>query len=232
MENITPKILIIDDRKETIDILSLKSTKKNYQIFTAKDGEEGIKKIIQKDVDLIIYDMKALMKDGEILIEKIKKINPNIDIIISLEGISLKTAIESLRKSAFGFISKPIDIEKLSFIVSKAYEIKQLKSQIANLKAADKIKDTFLSFVLHELKTPIMIIKNTLELLLSKAWKKKDKVKTKYRYYENTKKLLEIIDRNINRMQDLVINTLDFYRIDSGLFVLKKRLVSTKKIIN
>lgn len=231
MKEKTPVVLVIDDEQGIRDMLSYVLSKEGYKVFTAENGKVGIEKVMQEDIDIVISDIKMPGIDGVSVLGKIKEIKPEIEVIMATGYASLETAIESLRKGAFDYIHKPFNIDELTTIIAKAYETKQLKSQLVSLQELDKLKDAFLSAISHDLKTPIMVISNALELLLGKAWTEEDEVKIRYKYNENTKKLLEIIDRQTQKMRILVTDLLDFARMEAGFFVLKKKVLKPAKII-
>jgi len=225
------KVLVIDDERGIRDMLSYALGKEGYIVFTAENGEIGIEKVKKEDIDVVITDIKMPGLDGVTVLGKIKEIKPNTEVIVATGYASMETAIESLRKGAYDYINKPFNINELSALVSKAYETKQLKSQLVSLKELDKLKDEFIAAVSHELKTPLMAISGAIELLLASEGVE-DEENLQFKYDENTKKILEIIDRQTKKMRVLVNNILDFAKMEAGFFVLKKQKTSFIKIVN
>lgn len=110
-----PKILIIEDEIAIRRVLNniLTEEDASYQIFEAKDGEEGIKLIQKQDFDLVLCDIKMPKKDGlEVLIEA-KKIKPYLVFIMISGHGDLETAVQAMKLGAFDYISKPPDLNKL-----------------------------------------------------------------------------------------------------------------------
>ncbi len=188
------KILVVDDEQGMRDMLSYALGKEGYIVVTAQNGEEGINKVKEEDIDIAILDIKMPGMDGITVLGKIKEIKPEIEVIIATGYASLETAIESLRKGAYDYINKPFNINELTALLEKAYETKHMKSQLVSLKELDRLKDEFISTVSHELKTPLMAISGALELLLDRE-DVVDEEQLQFKYDENTKKLLEIIER-------------------------------------
>lgn len=217
-----PIVLVIDDEQGIRDMLSYALGKEGYKVLTAQNGEEGIEKVKKEDIDIVISDIKMPGLDGVAVLGKIKEIKPQIEVIIATGYASIETAIESLRKGAYDYINKPFNITELSVLLEKAYETKQMKSQLVSLKELDRLKDEFISTVSHELKTPLMAISGAIELLLDKE-NVAEEEKLQFKYDENTKKLLEIIERQAKKMRILVNNLLDFAKMEAGFFVLKKQ---------
>ncbi|MDD5687874.1 MAG: response regulator [Elusimicrobia bacterium] len=229
MEN-KPTILIIDDEQGLRDMLSFALQKEGYIVLTAENGMEGLKKVTEQKIDMVITDIKMPEMDGITVLGKIKEIKPDIEVIVATGYGTMETAIEALRKGAYDFINKPFNLDELSALLSKAYETKQLKSKLVSLEELDRLKDEFFSMVTHDLRTPLMAISGTLELILSDE-QVSDETKLDFQS-ERNKKLLLIIHRNTERIRALVNNLLDFAKMEAGCWQLKKQDISVISIIN
>jgi signal transduction histidine kinase len=217
-----PKVLIIDDDKLTREIVVNALTKEGYEVQSTESGKVGIEKIKKEDFDVVVLNTKLPDINGITVLSEIKKTKPSIEIILITTHPTIKTVIEGIKKGIFGYFKKPLKIEEVVDSVKKAFLAKKLKSQIFDVKS----ESMFLSFLSHELKTPIMIISNTLELLLGEAGNK-----NVYRYSEETRELLEIINRQTQKMQTLVEKIHDFAYMSSDFFVLKEKGCVLNKII-
>ena len=122
------KILIIEDeaaiRRVLVKILSEEND--TYQVEEAEDGLEGIEKIKKDDYDLILCDIKMPKMDGVEVLEAIKKIKPEIPMVMISGHGDIETAINTMRLGAFDYISKPPDLNRLLNTVRNALEKKQL----------------------------------------------------------------------------------------------------------
>ena len=100
------KILIIEDEAAIRRVLSKIISEENnsYQVEEAEDGLSGIEMIKNKDYDLILCDIKMPKMDGVEVLEKAKKINPEIPIIMISGHGDLDTAINTMRLGAFDYI--------------------------------------------------------------------------------------------------------------------------------
>lgn len=119
------RILIIDDeqaiRKTMRDILEYES----HEIEEAADGMEGVKKATAGSYDLVFCDVKMPKKDGiEVLVETLQEAYVPF-IMISGHG-TIETAVEAIKKGAFDFIAKPIDLNRLLITVRNALDKDQL----------------------------------------------------------------------------------------------------------
>ena len=122
------KILIIEDeaaiRRVLTKILSEESD--TYQVEEAEDGAQGFEKIKNTDYDLVLCDIKMPKMDGEELLEAVKKIKPEIPIVMISGHGDMETAINTMRLGAFDYISKPPDLNRLLNTVRNALDKKQL----------------------------------------------------------------------------------------------------------
>jgi DNA-binding NtrC family response regulator len=123
-----PKILIIEDeaaiRRVLTKILSEESS--TYQVEEAEDGIQGLEKIKNNDYDLVICDIKMPKMDGVELLEEVKKIKPEIPMVMISGHGDMETAIQTMRLGAFDYISKPPDLNRLLNTVRNALDKKQL----------------------------------------------------------------------------------------------------------
>ena len=123
-----PKILIIEDeaaiRRVLTKILSEESS--TYQVEEAEEGIQGLEKIKNNDYDLVICDIKMPKMDGVELLEEVKKIKPEIPMVMISGHGDMETAIQTMRLGAFDYISKPPDLNRLLNTVRNALDKKQL----------------------------------------------------------------------------------------------------------
>lgn len=122
------KILIIEDeasiRRVLVKILSEEND--TYKVEEAEDGVQGLEKIKNTDYDLVLCDIKMPKMDGEELLEAVKKIKPEIPMVMISGHGDMETAINTMRLGAFDYISKPPDLNRLLNTVRNALDKKQL----------------------------------------------------------------------------------------------------------
>lgn len=123
-----PKILIIEDeaaiRRVLTKILSEESD--TYQVEEAEDGLSGVEKIKNEDYDLVLCDIKMPKMDGVEVLEAVKKVKPEIPMVMISGHGDLETAVNTMRLGAFDYISKPPDLNRLLNTVRNALDRKQL----------------------------------------------------------------------------------------------------------
>jgi two-component system nitrogen regulation response regulator NtrX len=130
------KILIIEDeaaiRRVLLRILSEENS--NYKVSETEDGVQGINLVENENFDLILCDIKMPKMDGIEVLTQIKKIKPEIPVIMISGHGDLDTAVHSMRLGAFDYISKPPDLNRLLNTVRIALDSKQLFVENKRLK--------------------------------------------------------------------------------------------------
>ncbi len=131
-----PKILLIEDeaaiRRVLVKILTEES--KTYEVEEAADGLEGVEKVKDHDYDLLLCDIKMPKMDGVEVLEAVKKIKPEIPIVMISGHGDLDTAVNTMRLGAFDYISKPPDLNRLLNTVRNALDRKELMVENTRLK--------------------------------------------------------------------------------------------------
>ena len=130
------KILIIEDEAAIRRVLKKIISEENdaYEVEEAEDGLVGIEMIKNKDYDLVLCDIKMPKMDGVEVLEKAKKIKPEIPMVMISGHGDLDTAVNTMRLGAFDYISKPPDLNRLLNTVRNALDKKELVVENKRLK--------------------------------------------------------------------------------------------------
>ena len=144
-------ILIVDDEVGPRESLRM-ILKSMYEVHTAENGQEAINFISQKKVDLVTLDLRMPGLSGIEVLQEIKKLQPDIEVIIVTGYGTLTNAQEAIRYGAADFISKSFNVADIIAIVSKAFErrsynlkIKGLIQQIQGLRSGHSNNEEILS---------------------------------------------------------------------------------------
>lgn len=154
-----PKILVIEDeasiRRVLIKILSEEND--SYIVEEAEDGLQGLEKIKNEDYDLVLCDIKMPKMDGEEVLEAVKKIKPEIPMVMISGHGDLETAVNTMRLGAFDYISKPPDLNRLLNTVRNALDKKQLvvENKILKKKVSKNYEMIGNSDAINHIKTMI-----------------------------------------------------------------------------
>jgi DNA-binding NtrC family response regulator len=118
-------LLIVDDEIDFLDTISLRMEMRGFGVTKAPDGTRALELASAMKFDVVILDLKMPGIDGQEVLEKIKKINKDTEVIIFTAHGSEDVAERTLEEGAFCFITKPIDIDKLVSIIDLALDAKK-----------------------------------------------------------------------------------------------------------
>ena len=138
------KILIIEDEKAIRNVLSniVIEEDKNHEVDTAENGLDGFQMLTQNTYDLVLCDIKMPKMDGIELLEKAIAIQPELPIVMISGHGDLDTAVESIKKGAFDYISKPPDLNRLLHTIRNGLDRKSLmvQNKVLRKKVSKKYK--------------------------------------------------------------------------------------------
>lgn len=119
-------ILIVEDEKIVREGLA-RALSHNYKTYMAANGREAME-ILNKnnDIRVVISDLKIPEVDGLDLMEKIRTLNKKIDVIFVTAFFSIESAVNAMRKGAFDYMTKPVDLKKLHTTIQNAISSKTL----------------------------------------------------------------------------------------------------------
>ncbi|HEX4200326.1 MAG TPA: sigma-54 dependent transcriptional regulator, partial [Chthoniobacterales bacterium] len=133
-------ILIVDDEKHTREGLR-QSLEEEYDVYTASNIEEALNVLDADRIDLVLTDLRLGGEDGLALIEKIlQQARPPICILMTAYG-SIATAVEAMRKGAYDFVTKPINLDELGMKIRRAVNGQRLEQE--NLQLKQQVQQRF-----------------------------------------------------------------------------------------
>jgi DNA-binding NtrC family response regulator len=130
MEN----ILIIDDEKSLLDLLSLVLKKEGYRVKTCLAPTKVFEILEKEELDLLICDIKLPQISGMEVLKYVRENRPEVPVIMITAYGSLKQAVEALKAGAIDYILKPFDVEELKIIIAQELEKRRLKEENTLLK--------------------------------------------------------------------------------------------------
>lgn len=128
------KILIVDDEAAQREMLAGFLKKKNFETGTASCGTEALELYTRFFAPLAVIDMKMPEMSGLELLTRLRDLNPFIQIIVLTAYGTVETAVEAMRKGAFGYLTKPVNLEELLVNLNKASEQNRLLAENDLLK--------------------------------------------------------------------------------------------------
>lgn len=128
------KILIIDDERSIRNTLKDILQYENHEIELAQDGFEGMEKINAGKFDIVLCDIKMPKMDGLEVLDKIMALGIETPVVMISGHGTVDTAVDAIKKGAYDFIEKPLDLNRLLVIIKNATEKKELIAETKVLK--------------------------------------------------------------------------------------------------
>src|SRR3979409_147922 len=128
-----PTILIVDDEKHTRD--GLRSLlEDDYDVYVAEDIRGALDVLEREQVDLLLTDLRLGNEDGMTLIERALKMpHPPICIMMTAYG-SVDTAVEAMKRGAYDFVTKPLNLDKVEILIARALQSRKLEQENRSLR--------------------------------------------------------------------------------------------------
>ena len=135
-------ILIVDDEKNYLIILEALLSPEGYEIITEANAINALRLIKEKNLDLLVTDVRMPKISGMALLEEAKKIDPDLPVIIMTAYGTIEMAVEAMKKRAYDYITKPFRNEELKLTIKKALEFRRLKkeNQLLSEALSDRYK--------------------------------------------------------------------------------------------
>ena len=143
------KILIIDDEKSIRNTLKEILEYEKYEVEEAEDGMTGLAMLEKGGYDVVLCDIKMPRMDGMEVLVKILEMTQDTSVVMISGHGNIETAVEAIKKGAFDYISKPLDLNRLLISIRNALErsgriqeIKKLRKQIGKKKSMEMIGES------------------------------------------------------------------------------------------
>jgi two-component system response regulator AtoC len=131
--NMRGTILIVDDEKPTREGLR-QSLEDEFDVYTASSVEEALKVFAADQIDLVLTDLRLGGEDGMALIEKILQLpRPPVCMLMTAYG-SISTAVEAMKRGAYDFVTKPVNIDELGLKIGRAIKGRQTEQENVHLR--------------------------------------------------------------------------------------------------
>jgi len=128
------KLLVVDDEKNIRQGLAAALQMDGHEVEVAADGDEGWKRFQRGDIDLVITDLRMPGMGGEELLKRIGSESPGVPVIVLTGHGTVETAVDAMRNGAYDFLTKPVNLDRLSLLVKRALQNRELVLQHRRLE--------------------------------------------------------------------------------------------------
>jgi len=125
MIKIPNRVLLVDDEKDFVEILSLRLKEAGEKVATAYSGKACLEILEKQPIDVVILDIKMPGMDGMETLGEIKKRYPLVEVIMLTGHGTTQTAVEGMKMGAFDYLLKPADYDELTTKLEAARKRKE-----------------------------------------------------------------------------------------------------------
>jgi DNA-binding NtrC family response regulator len=138
-------ILVAEDEEKMRRILEV-NLQDEYRVLLAKDGEEALHMIKENEVNLLLTDMRMPEKDGLSLLHEVKRLRPEIPVVLITAYGTIESAVNAMKEGAADYLLKPIKMEEVELVIQRALlqadlinENRKLREEIRSLYGMDTL---------------------------------------------------------------------------------------------
>ena len=131
------RILLVDDEPDLLSGLKRSFAKRlpNIEVLTANDGKEALERLKQGDIDLVLMDIMMGETNGLEILDRIHTIEPELTVIMMTGYGTIELAVDAIRRGAWDFITKPLELDTLARLLRKGLERSGLLSENKELRS-------------------------------------------------------------------------------------------------
>lgn len=142
-----PAILVIDDEEIMRDVISKLLEMEGYHAATAVSGAEGLERLREGFFDAVLVDLMMPGMNGIQTLEEIRKIDPNIVVVMVTAFGSIESAVKATRLGAFDFVTKPFKNEELLLVIHNGLQQRRLQMENHQLRRALRDRSSFQNII-------------------------------------------------------------------------------------
>jgi signal transduction histidine kinase len=217
-------ILIIDDEEVLRDGCKQVLEKCGYGVLTAGQGNEGVMLARKYTPDMAFIDLKMPNMSGMEIIEILSRDIPDIVLVMITGFATIVSAVEAMQKGAYDYLPKPFNPDQLRALTKRGLEHRNLKIATKRLREEkDQMERNFITFVSHEMRSPLVVIRQYIEALNAIAGD---------RFEQDVKEIIERCAKRVHNLEDMIAHWLDISRIENGSLTQQKVSLNLDSIIS
>lgn len=205
-----PVILIIDDEAAIRDGCRQSLEKSGYAVLEAADGDEGIRLAREARPEIALVDLKLPGISGMEIIEILSRDLPDMVLVMITGYATIVSAVEAIQKGTYDYLPKPFSPDQLRAVVRRAIDHRGLKIETRRLREEkERMEKSFITFVSHEMRSPLVVIGQYIEALKAVAGE---------RFDGETAEIVERCSERIRGLDAMIEEWLGISRLADGDF--------------
>jgi len=134
-------ILIVDDEAPQREMIGGFLKKQGFDVVLAASGQEALEVVRRGPVDLVLTDLRMSQMSGVELLAEVKKLNPEIPVVVMTAYGSIESAVSAMKAGAYDYLSKPVDLDDLLHLIRKVEERQHLIAE--NRELRERLKERY-----------------------------------------------------------------------------------------
>lgn len=166
------EILVVDDERPILSLWERFMERWGFSVDTAGHGRQGLEMARGKHYPLVITDLAMPVLSGQEMINTIREEQPEVRFIVTTGYGTIELAVEMMKSGVHDFLTKPINFDHAELVIRKCVEsigAQQdnvlLRRKNRDLEELNELKEKFIALTSHELRTPVSVISNVVEIL-------------------------------------------------------------------
>ncbi len=127
-------IMVVDDENDILELMAETLTLWGHKPVTVLEGEEALDKFQEATIDLVLTDLRLPKIDGVALLDKMKKLDSSVEVILFTGYPEVTSAIDAMKNGAYDYLVKPVDLNELKLKIERALEKKNTGKSLKTLK--------------------------------------------------------------------------------------------------
>jgi len=127
-------ILVVDDEQTQRTVLAGFLRKRGFEVLQAASVKDGLAEVAARPVDLVLTDLRMPGRGGLDLLEAVRKINPEVPVIVMTAFGTVASAVDAMKRGAADYLAKPIDLDELDVLVGRTLERRALVAENRELR--------------------------------------------------------------------------------------------------
>lgn len=131
-------VLVVEDETILGDFISVYLERHAYATSVARSGEEALRFAETTSPDVAVMDIRLPGMDGLVVLRKLRELSPGTEVVMMTAHASIASAVDAMRRGAFDYLTKPLDLDELLVVIDKALAHQRMRQEWSYLKARDE----------------------------------------------------------------------------------------------
>jgi two-component system, NtrC family, response regulator HydG len=129
-----PRILVVDDEREMAEMVADGLRDRGYEAMVAVSSEEAMARLGEEGFDALVTDLRMPNVDGLALLAEARRVTPDLPVIVMTAYGAIDSAIESIRRGASHYLTKPFKIEELALFIDRLLDERRAGVRASRLR--------------------------------------------------------------------------------------------------